>query len=67
LVADGGPLRRKLTADQAELAQKLCNAREKTVQQIADMFQVSSSTVYGHPDKTRAVPRRLKKIVATRP
>ncbi|WP_308343404.1 helix-turn-helix domain-containing protein [Streptomyces sp. MK37H] len=48
-----GGRRPKLTADQAELAQQLYDAREKTVQQIADMFNVPRSTVYGHLDKTR--------------
>jgi len=37
-----------LTPDQAELAQQLYDARKKTVQQIADMFSVPRSTVYGH-------------------
>ncbi|MFB6783238.1 recombinase family protein [Streptomyces sp. NPDC056352] len=35
-----GGRRPKLTPDQAELAQQLYDAREKTVQQIADMFNV---------------------------
>ncbi|MER6199939.1 recombinase family protein [Streptomyces sp. NPDC001586] len=39
-----GGRRPKLTADQAELAQQLYDAREKTVQQIADMFSVPRST-----------------------
>jgi len=37
-----------LTTDQAELAQQLYDAREKTVKQIAAMFGVPRSTVYGH-------------------
>ncbi|MFE7212451.1 recombinase family protein [Streptomyces sp. NPDC057611] len=53
--------RPKLTADQAELAQRLYDAREKTVQQIADMFNVPRSTVYGHLDKAKTVPRQPKK------
>ncbi|MFJ4964143.1 helix-turn-helix domain-containing protein [Streptomyces sp. NPDC088729] len=56
-----GGRRPKLTADQAELAQQLYDAREKTVQQIADMFNVPRSTVYGHLDKTKTVPRQPKK------
>ncbi|MGW1553697.1 helix-turn-helix domain-containing protein [Streptomyces sp. NPDC002346] len=44
------------TEDQAALAQRLYDEREKTVQQIADMFGVPRSTVYGHLDKTKTVP-----------
>ncbi|MFF1449686.1 helix-turn-helix domain-containing protein [Streptomyces sp. NPDC058274] len=62
-----GGRRPKLTADQAELAQQLYDAREKTVQQIADMFNVPRSTVYGHLDKTKSVPRRPKKTTAAKP
>ncbi|WP_425329457.1 helix-turn-helix domain-containing protein [Streptomyces inhibens] len=47
-----GGRRPKLTADQASLAQRLYDEREKTVQQIADMSGVPRSTVYGHLDKT---------------
>ncbi|GGP14296.1 recombinase family protein [Nonomuraea glycinis] len=43
-----GGRRPKLTADQAALAQELYDARVKTVQQIADLFGVPRSTVYGH-------------------
>ncbi|MFC4608740.1 hypothetical protein ACFO9E_13045 [Streptomyces maoxianensis] len=39
------------------------DAREKTVQQIADLFGVPRSTVYGHLDKTNTVPRQPKKTV----
>ncbi|MFP3989552.1 hypothetical protein U9R90_19160 [Streptomyces sp. E11-3] len=45
--------RPKRTADQAELAQQLYDAREKTVQQLAVMFDVPRSTVYGHLNKTK--------------
>jgi DNA invertase Pin-like site-specific DNA recombinase/predicted DNA-binding protein (UPF0251 family) len=38
----------KLTPVQAALAQQLYDAREKTVQQIADIFNVPRSTMYGH-------------------
>ncbi|MFE4369677.1 helix-turn-helix domain-containing protein [Streptomyces sp. NPDC056835] len=55
--------RPKLTADQAALPQQLYDAREETVQQIVDLFGVPRSTVYGHLDKTKIVPRRPKKIV----
>ncbi|MER5618113.1 helix-turn-helix domain-containing protein [Streptomyces sp. NPDC002215] len=56
-----GGRRPKLTADQAALAERLYDEREKTVQQIADMFRVPRSTVYGHLDKTRTVPRQPKR------
>jgi DNA invertase Pin-like site-specific DNA recombinase len=59
-----GGRRPKLTEDQAALAQRLYDEREKTVQQIADMFGVRRSTVYGHLDKTRTVPRQPKKTAA---
>jgi DNA invertase Pin-like site-specific DNA recombinase len=62
-----GGRRPKLTADQAALAQRLYDEREKTVQQIADMFGVPRSTVYGHLDKTKTVPRQLKKTAGTKP
>ncbi|MFH9428064.1 helix-turn-helix domain-containing protein [Streptomyces sp. NPDC017615] len=61
-----GGRRPKLTADQAALAQRLYDEREKTVQQIADMFSVPRSTVYGHLDKTRTVPRQPKKTGGTK-
>jgi DNA invertase Pin-like site-specific DNA recombinase len=62
-----GGRRPKLTADQAELAQQLYDARDKTVQQIADMFSVPRSTVYGHLDKSNTVPRQPKKTAAAKP
>ncbi len=43
-----GGRRPKLTAQQAELAQQLYDTREKTVQQIADLFGVPRTTVYGY-------------------
>jgi hypothetical protein len=45
----------------------LYDAREKTVQQIADIFNVPRSTVYGHLDKTKTVPRQPKKAAAAKP
>lgn len=42
-----------LSPDQAEIAQQLYDARTKTVQQIADMFGVARTTVYGHLNTTR--------------
>jgi DNA invertase Pin-like site-specific DNA recombinase len=62
-----GGRRPKLTPDQAELAQQLYDAREKTVQQIADMFNVPRSTVYGHLDREKTVPRQPKKTDAAKP
>jgi DNA invertase Pin-like site-specific DNA recombinase len=62
-----GGRRPKLTADQAALAQQLYDAREKTVQQIADLFGVPRSTVYGHLDRDKTVPRQPKKTTLTRP
>ncbi|WP_262505352.1 helix-turn-helix domain-containing protein [Streptomyces sp. TRM68367] len=44
-----GERRPRLTPDQAALAQRLYDEGEKTVQQIADMFGVPRSTVYGPP------------------
>jgi DNA invertase Pin-like site-specific DNA recombinase len=43
-----GGRRPRLSAEQAALAQELYDARDKTVQQIADLFGVPRSTVYGH-------------------
>ena len=56
-----GGRRPKLSPDQAALAQQLYDAREKTVQQIADLFRVPRSTVYGHLDTTKTGPRQPKK------
>lgn len=62
-----GGRRPRLSPEQAALAQQLYDAREKTVQQIADLFGVPRSTVYGHLDKTKAVPRQPKKTTITKP
>ena len=43
-----GGQRPKLSPDQAALAQQQYDAGEKTVQQIADLFGVPRSTVYGY-------------------
>src|SRR3954452_11348117 len=45
-----GGRRPKLDAEQIALAQQLYDAGEKTVQQIADLFGVPRTTVYGHLD-----------------
>lgn len=39
---------RRLTTQQAALAQELYDARERTVQEIADLFGVPRTTIYGH-------------------
>lgn len=62
-----GGRRPRLTADQAALAQRLYDEREKTVQQIADMFGVPRSTVYGHLDREKTLPCQPKKTTATKP
>lgn len=59
-----GGRRPRLTADQAALAQQLYDAREKTVQQIVDLFGVPRSTVYGHLNAETTVPRQPKKTAA---
>ena len=43
----------KLSADQIELAQRLYDAGEHTVAQIADMLKVPRTTVHGHLNKRR--------------
>ena len=43
-----GGRRPRLTPGQAALAQQLYDAREKTVQQIADLFRVPRTTVHNH-------------------
>jgi len=49
----------QLTADQALLAQQLYDGGHRTVQQIADIFSVPRSTIYGHLEKAsrRRPPR----------
>jgi DNA invertase Pin-like site-specific DNA recombinase len=60
-----GGRRPSLTPDQAALAQQLYDAREKTVQQIADLFGVPRSTVYGHLDREKTLPRQPKRTTVT--
>ncbi len=43
-----GGRRPRLNPEQAALAQQLYDAGERTVQQIADLFSVPRTTVYGH-------------------
>ena len=49
----------RLTPEQAQLAQRLYDAGEHTVAQIAAILTVPRSTLYGHLDKT-AVGRRAR-------
>jgi DNA invertase Pin-like site-specific DNA recombinase len=49
-----GGRRPRLTPEQAKVAQQLYDARDLTVQQIADMFGVPRSTIYGHLAKEPA-------------
>lgn len=53
-----GGRRPKLTEQQAALAQELYDKREKTVQEIADLFGVPRTTVYGHLDRSTANARK---------
>jgi DNA invertase Pin-like site-specific DNA recombinase len=48
-----GGRRPALSPEQVAIAQELYDKREKTVQQIADLFGVPRTTVYGH---LRATP-----------
>jgi DNA invertase Pin-like site-specific DNA recombinase len=59
--ARAGGRRPRLSEGQAALAQELYDARVKTVQQIADLFGVPRSTVYGHLNKEKTVSRQPKK------
>ena len=52
-----GGRRPKLDPDQAALAQQLYNAGDRTVQQIADLFNVPRTTVYGHLDSSNKSTR----------
>jgi DNA invertase Pin-like site-specific DNA recombinase len=45
-----GGRRPRLNAEQVALAQELYDAGDHTVQQIADLFSVPRTTVYGHLD-----------------
>lgn len=52
----------KLSAQQVQHAQQLYDAGEKTVAEIAGLFGVPRTTIYGHLDKSRvgARPRRAR-------
>jgi len=53
-----GGRRPKLTEQQAALAQELYDKREKTVQEIADLFGVPRTTVYGHLNRSGTNARK---------
>jgi len=58
----------KLTPDQVALAQRLYDAGEHTVAQIAGMLTVPRSTIYGHLDKATVGARpRAQRTVASTP
>ncbi len=59
-----GGRRPKLTPDQAVLAQQLYDGGEKTVAQIAAIFKVPRSTVYGHLDKATVGARPRGRVPA---
>jgi DNA invertase Pin-like site-specific DNA recombinase len=59
-----GGRRPKLTEHQAALAQRLYDERERTVQQIADMFGVPRSTATSTRPRPSPQP---KKTTATKP
>ncbi len=59
-----GGRRPRLSPSQAELAQQLYDARDKSVQEIANLFGVPRSTVYGHLDRQKTVPRQPKRAAA---
>ena len=57
----------RLTPDQAQLAQRLYDAGEHTVAQIAAILTVPRSTIYGHLDKTTVGTRPRAQKTATPP
>ena len=59
-----GGRRPRLSPSQAELAQQLYDAREKSVQEIANLFGVPRSTVYGHLDRQKTGQRQPKRTGA---
>lgn len=56
-----GGRRPKLSEQQAKLAQELYDKREKTVQEIADLFGVPRTTVYGHLARSGTNARKSSK------
>lgn len=47
-----GGRRPRLSPEQVVLAQQLYDSRERTVKQIADLFGVPRTTIYGHLDRS---------------
>lgn len=56
-----GGRRARLTEHQAAIAQELYDKREKTVQEIADLFSVPRTTVYGHLNRSAGNARKGNK------
>ena len=61
-----GGRRPKLDPDQAVLVQQLYDAGDRTVQQIADLFNVPRTTVYGHLDSANKSKRPTRQQTPTR-
>jgi DNA invertase Pin-like site-specific DNA recombinase len=62
-----GGRRPRLNAEQAILAQQLYDAGERTVQQIADLFGVPRTTVYGHLNAATKGKRPAGQLTAVSP
>jgi hypothetical protein len=59
-----GGRRPRLAPEQVLLAQELYDAGERTVQQIADLFGVPRTTVYGHLKGSGQRPRGAAAVAA---
>lgn len=55
-----GGRRPKLSDKQAALAQELYDKKDKTVQEIADLFGVPRTTVYGHLNRSEGNARKAR-------
>lgn len=62
-----GGRRPRLNPEQAALAQQLYDAGERTVQQIADLFSVPRTTVYGHLNAATKGKRPARQPTAVSP
>ncbi len=60
-----GGRRPKLNPEQITLAQQLYDAGEHTVQQIADIFNVPRTTIYGHLEQSSKGKRPAAQLAAT--
>src|SRR3569832_182854 len=56
-----GGRRSRLSEQQAKLAQELYDKREKTVKEIADLFGVPRTTVYGHLNRSTDNARKASR------